>query len=114
NAAGADRAYDLDDVVDLGQVLTNKADEGDLVAQFKKVECTARDLGSFPPANVRVKRAPQVVLEDLSLVERPAMVFVLADVNPPFAHGHRQRPTFFESRVHADMHPVAGQPPRLW
>jgi hypothetical protein len=59
-----------------------------------------------------VKGASQVVLVDLSLVEGPAVVFVLADVKPLFA-GFAWRSTFIQFRANADVHPVAGEPSRL-
>jgi hypothetical protein len=69
----------------LGEVLANEGNDGDLVAVFYEVDRPPRDLHRFPPANVGVKDASQVILEDLSFVERPPMVFVLADVEPPSA-----------------------------
>jgi hypothetical protein len=69
----------------LTEVLAHEGNERDLVTVFYEVDCPARDLHRFPPANVGVKGASQVVLEDLFFVERPGMVFVLADVKPLFA-----------------------------
>jgi hypothetical protein len=77
--------YDLGYTVDLGEVLANQRNDGDLVTVFYEVDRPPRNLHGFPPANVGVKSASQVVLEDLSFVERPPMVLVLTDVKPLFA-----------------------------
>jgi hypothetical protein len=69
----------------LSKVLAHEGNERDLVTVFDEVDRPARDVHGFPPANVRVKGAAQVVLEDLSFVKRPPIVFVLADVKPLFA-----------------------------
>jgi hypothetical protein len=69
----------------LTEVLAHEGNERDLVAEFYEVNRPARDLHRFPPANMGVEGASQVVLEDLSFVERPPMVFVLADVKPLFS-----------------------------
>jgi hypothetical protein len=86
----ANGPYDLGYAVDLGEVLANEGHEGDLVTVLYEVDRPTRNVHSFPPANVGVKGASQVVLEDLSFVERPPVVFVLADVKPLFASRSRQ------------------------
>jgi hypothetical protein len=80
-----DGAYHVSHIINLGKILANQGNHGDLVAKHNKPDCPARDLYCFPPADVRVKGASQVVLEDLQFIERPGMVFVLADTKPTFA-----------------------------
>jgi hypothetical protein len=60
-----------------------------------------------------MKDASKVVLSDLALVQRPPMVLVLADVKPRFRIPDWRRAALLESRVDADMQPVAGEPLRL-
>ncbi len=48
-----------------------------------------------------MQHAGQVILADLGVVERPAMVLALPDVRPLSADRH------------SDVHPVAGEPARL-
>src|SRR5262249_6820607 len=81
----ADGPYDFSHIIDLGEVFAHEGNERDLVSVFYKVDGATGYLHRFPPADVGVEGAPQVVLEDLSLVQRPWMVFVLADVKPLFA-----------------------------
>jgi hypothetical protein len=66
----------------LGEVLANKGNDSDLVAVFYEVDRPPGNLHRFPPANVRVKDASKVILEYLSFVQRPPMVFALTDVKP--------------------------------
>jgi hypothetical protein len=69
----------------LGEILANQRNNCDSVTVLYELDSPARDVHRFPPANVGVKGASDAVLEDLSFVERPSMVLVLADVNPLFA-----------------------------
>src|SRR5271155_1920381 len=62
---------------------------------------------------MRVEGGSQVVLIDLRFVERPRVVFVLANVKPPFAGRGRRPYPLLESRTYADMHPVAPESLRL-
>lgn len=48
----SDGANGIDDIVDLGKVLANEGDEGDLVARLDNLQTAAWNLGGFPPANV--------------------------------------------------------------
>jgi len=66
----------------LCKVFANEGNDGYLVTVFYEMDRPPRDLHRFPPANVRVKDASEVILEDLCFIERPAVVFVLADVKP--------------------------------
>src|SRR5215475_5909116 len=69
NRSWAHGPYHLGNTVYLREILANKGNESNLVAVFYEVDCAARDFHRFPPANMRVKGASQVILEDLSLVE---------------------------------------------
>jgi hypothetical protein len=60
-----------------------------------------------------MKGAGEVVLKYLSFIQRPAVVFVLANVKPLFAGRARQRSPFFKSWIQADVHPVAWELSRL-
>ena len=72
---------------------------------------TARDLHRFPPADIRVKGAPQVVLLDLALIQRPPMVLVLADVKPRPGPGPAGGPAPRSNLGFTPvMHPVAREP----
>jgi ligand-binding sensor domain-containing protein len=64
-------AQDVGEIVDLGEVLAHEGNESDLVAEFDELDSPARNVHRFPPADVGVECASQVVLIDLSFVERP-------------------------------------------
>jgi len=53
----------------LGEILANEGNDSDLVTVFHEVDRPPRYLHRFPPANVGVKDASKVILEDLSFVE---------------------------------------------
>ena len=69
-------------IVVLREVLAHQRDDRDSFADFDDLDRPARDVDRLPPADVRVKRATKVVLVDLAFVERPAMMLVLANVEP--------------------------------
>ena len=95
-----DRAQQVGHGVEAGEVLADDGDDGDPAAELDELDRPAGHLHRLPPAQRRVQGAAEVVLEDLTLVERPAMVLVLAVVPPPPAEPH------------ADVHPVARQAAR--
>src|SRR5262249_3101745 len=57
-----------------------------------------------------MKDATEVVLEDLGLIERPTVVLVLAQVKPLLGASGAQRSAGIQTRVYADVDPVAGPP----
>jgi hypothetical protein len=77
--------YNLRDIIDLGEILTDEEDKRNAVPQFDELESTARDLHRFPPTNVGVKGTPKVVLINLVFVQRPSMVLILTDMKPPIS-----------------------------
>src|SRR5215831_1148996 len=109
----ANRPDDLGNFVYLGEVFANERNQSALIAQFHEPDRLARDIHGFPPANVGVKCAAEMILVDLSFIERPAVVFVLADVKPLLAGRGRQRSPFFKCWIQAHVHPVARELPRL-
>src|SRR5262249_45311077 len=78
---GANGPDELCDVVVLREVLAYERDERQL-GDFDELDRTARDVERFPPADTRVKDASEVVLVDLTIVERPTVMLGLADVKP--------------------------------
>ena len=80
-----DGTCELRHVVDPGEVLAHEEHNRDPVADIGELDRSAGDLHRLPPPDVGVKRAAQVILVDLCLVERPSVVLVLADVPPLFA-----------------------------
>jgi hypothetical protein len=97
----------------LGEILANQRNNGDSVTVLHELDSPARDVHRFPPANVGVKGASEVILEDLSFVERPSMMFVLADVNPLFAGCRRARYSLFKPRAGTGVNTVTGKLPWL-
>ena len=93
----ANRAEQVGDGVEAGEVLAHDGDDRDPSAELEELDRPARDLHRLPPAQPRVEGAAEVVLQHLALVERPAMVLVLAVVPPSPAE------------LDAEVHPVAGQ-----
>jgi hypothetical protein len=67
----------------------------------------------FPPADVGVKRAAEVVLINLAFTQRPAMVLILAQVKPWLSALAWHRPALLESWVDVDMQPVVREPAGL-
>lgn len=97
----------LGDVVVLGEILTDQADEGQLFAKINELHCPTADFRRFPSEDVWVEGATEVVLEDLRLVQRPSVVLVLANMKPLFAARTSCCRTFFKHRINADVYPVA-------
>ncbi len=95
---GADGAQQVGDGVEAGEVLAHHGDDRDPAAELEELDRPARHLHRLPPAQPRVQRGAEVVLQQLTLVERPAVVLVLAVVPPPTAEAD------------AEVHPVARQP----
>ena len=95
-----DRAEQVGDGVEAGEVLAHDGDDRDPAAELEELDRPAGHLHRLPPAQPRVQCAAEVVLQHLALVERPAMVLVLAVVPPPPAEAD------------AEVHPVAGQAAR--
>src|SRR5262245_62087483 len=60
-----------------------------------------------------MKRAPKVILIDLPLVQRPAMMLVLADVKPLLATRGRNRSAFCQAWTEAVVHPIAWHAPHF-
>ena len=56
-------------VVVLREVLAHQRHDRDSLADFDDLDRSARDVDRLPPADVRVKRATEVVLVDLAFVE---------------------------------------------
>jgi hypothetical protein len=69
----------------LREILADEENKRDAVRQFEELDSTARDIGRFPPTNVGVKRAPEVILINLTLIQRPSMVLILTDMKPPLS-----------------------------
>ena len=67
------------------EILADEEDKRNTVPQFDELNSTARNIGRFPPTNVGVKRAPKVILIDLTLIQRPSMVLILSDMKPPLS-----------------------------
>jgi hypothetical protein len=88
-AVGAHRSKHVGQPVALRKVFADEKDERHPLAEFHDLDHTGRDLYSLPPTDVRVKHPAEVVLVDLSLIQRPAIELVLANVKPLFAGGPR-------------------------
>src|SRR5262249_35057371 len=73
----------------------------------------AGDFYRFPPVDVRVQHASQVVLVDLIPVERPAVVLVLSQVKPRRLLSARPR-ALLEARAQPDVKPAATERARFW
>src|SRR5262249_4167550 len=95
-----------------GEILADERDEREL-GDLDELDRAARHFHCLPPANVGMKHATQVVLVDLAFVERPAVMFVLTEVEPRPASGGRRRLTLYEHRVPAVVNPVGREPPSL-
>jgi hypothetical protein len=113
NERGTYGPYDLGHIIDLGEIFAHEWNESCVLPEFDELDRSARHIHCFHPANVRVEGAAQVVLIDLCFVERPRVVFVLANVKPAFAGWGRGLYAFLESRAHANVHPVAAESLRL-
>ena len=86
----ADGAQQVGDGVEAGEVLAHHGDDRDPAAELEELDRPARHLHRLPPAQLRVQRGAEVVLQHLTLVEGPAMVLVLAVVPPPAAEARRR------------------------
>jgi len=111
-SVGPNRPDELSDLVIVGQVLAHERGQHEL-GDFHELDCLAGHVHGFPPADVGVKGAAEVVLLHLGCIQQPAMVLVLADVKPRFVLLAREQPTFLELRVEAQMQPVARESARL-
>ncbi len=87
----------LGDRVEAGEVLAHHGDERDPTTELEELNRSPRHRHRLPPAQTGVQRPAEVVLEDLPLVERPAVVLVLAVVPP------------LPAELDAEMHKVSGQ-----
>src|SRR5262249_44719214 len=105
----ADRADDLTDLVVLGEVLADDVDGQRARAGLHELDGGAGGVYGFVPADAWMKDATEVVLADLTLVQRPTVVLVLAHVKPVLGHVGGRRSAGIEARVHPDVDPVAGQ-----
>src|SRR5262249_8128538 len=90
-------------------VFADEKKERNPLAEFHALHQTGRDFYPLPPTDVRVKHPAEVVLVDLSLVQRPAIELVLANVKPVFAGGLRVSPALLEPRADAAVYPVLRQ-----
>ena len=106
------RADELGDVVVVGQVLAHQRGQHQF-GHLDELDGLAGYVHGFPPADVGVQGAAEVVLLDLAFVQRPAVVLVLADVKPRFVPLAGQQPAFLEPGVEAHVQPVAGELTRL-
>src|SRR5262249_17740207 len=98
NQGGADRPDELGNVVVVGEVLAHQGGQQQF-GDFDELDGFAGYVHCLPPADVGVQGAAQVVLVDLAFVQRPAVVFVLADVKPGLAPFAPQPPTLLEPGV---------------
>src|SRR5580698_6838547 len=78
----ADRADEVGDLVVLSKVLADQAGRGEPLAELDEVENASGYVHGFPPAHRRVQLSPEVILIDLPGVHGPAMMLVLADMEP--------------------------------
>ena len=89
--------YDLGHAVFLGEVFADEGNDDDFLAKFQELYGTSGNVHSLGPADVGVEGASQVVLIDLSFIERPTMVLVLADVEPLFSGFSGLRSTLLDA-----------------
>src|SRR5215470_15633836 len=78
----ADRADEVGDFVVLSEVLTDQGRHGETLAELDEVENAPGHVHGFPPPNRGVQLSTEVILINLPGIQRPAMMLVLANVEP--------------------------------
>src|SRR5262249_21002405 len=99
--------------VALREVFADEKDDRNSLAEFHDLPQAGRNVYSLPPTDVRVKHPAEVVLVDLSLIQRPAIELVLADVKPLFSGRLRVSSALLQPRADAAVYPIARKAPGL-
>src|SRR5262249_16872960 len=97
----AHRTENVGHVGALGKVLAHRGGKPRAFAELDELDRPAGNVDRFPPADMGVQRAAQVVLVNLRFIERPTMVLPLTDMHPMLAGQY------------TDVHPVTRELPSL-
>jgi hypothetical protein len=108
---GGDRPDERCQLVAGCEVLADQRHQREL-GDLDELHRQAGNLHRLPPLDIRMQDSAQVILEDLTLIQRPPVMLVLPDVKPRPRCG-RHRSTLLKAWIDSPVQPVARQPAGL-